>query len=265
MKINHSHQPTPDPVYALAPSPNFAEDQIVFAARGSGLYSSSDGGQHWESALASLELTSPLAISCVALAPNFAEMPHVFAAGPGGILRSRDGGQTWAITMFPTPAPLITGLAISPNYADDGTLFASTLDDGVFRSLNRGVDWGAWNFGLFDWHILSVAISPNFAEDKNIYLGTESGIFRSRNGGMGWQELDFKIEHAPVLSLGISPNFKEDGTLLAGTEAFGVFYTDARAPKRSEEPTGYQRFLQLRTASLEGACSSAGLFQSTGR
>jgi photosystem II stability/assembly factor-like uncharacterized protein len=212
-----------DAVYNLTASPDYSNDQILFAARGSGLYRSVNGGRTWDFALDSLDLAAPLAISCVALAPNFAVMPHVFAAGPGGILRSRDGGQSWYVSMLPPPSPFITSLSVSPNYTKDGIVFATTLDDGVFRSSNRGINWTAWNFGLFDMHVLSIAVSPKFAEDKNVFLGTESGIFRSVNGGLGWRELDFKIADAPVLSLAISPNFVDDRLLFAGTERSGLF------------------------------------------
>ena len=192
LKMTNDNQQLADAIYSFAVSPEYSKDKIIFAARGSGLYRSEDGGKSWQFTLDSLELEAPLAISCVALAPNFAEMPHVFAAGPGGVLRSRDGGQTWYVTMLSSPPPFITGLAVSPNYARDGIVFAATMDDGVFRSSNRGVDWTAWNFGLFDLHILSIAVSPNFAEDKNVFLGTESGIFHSVNGGLGWRELEFQ-------------------------------------------------------------------------
>ncbi len=226
--MTNNTQEIGDAVYSLAASPEFSKDRIIFAARGSGLYGSKDGGETWDFALDSLELEAPLAISCVALAPNFAEMPHVFAAGPGGVLRSRDGGQTWYVTMLHSPPPFITGLALSPNYAKDGIVFASTMDDGLFRSSNRGVNWAPWNFGLFDLHVLSIAVSPDFAEDKNVFLGTESGIFRSLNGGLGWRELDFGVEDAPVLSLAVSPNFSEDNLLFAGTEEAGLFYSKDR-------------------------------------
>lgn len=226
--MTDNNQQLADAIYGFAVSPEYTKDKTIFAARGSGLYRSKDSGKSWQFAFDSLELESPLAISCVTLTPNFAEMPHVFAAGPGGVLRSRDGGQTWYVTMLSSPPPFITSLTVSPNYARDGIVFATTMDDGFFRSSNRGVDWTAWNFGLFDRHILSIALSPNFAEDKNVFLGTESGIFHSVNGGLGWRETEFKIEHAPVISLAVSPNFAEDNLLFAGTEDAGVFYSEDR-------------------------------------
>ncbi|MEN8241611.1 MAG: hypothetical protein ABFS17_06800 [Chloroflexota bacterium] len=217
-----------DPVFSFAVSPEYSKDQTIFAARGSGLYHSQDGGKTWQFSLESLGLETPLAISCVAVSPNFIEMPHVFAAGPGGVLCSRDGGQSWFVSMLPSPPPFITALAVSPNYAKDGIIFACTMDDGVFRSSNRGGDWTAWNFGLFDLHVLSIAVSPNFADDNSVYIGTESGVFRSVNGGLGWRELDFKVENAPVVSLAVSPNIGESQLLFAGSEEGGVFCSKDR-------------------------------------
>jgi hypothetical protein len=127
--------------------------------------------------------------------------------------------------MLPSPAPFISALAISPDYARDGTLFAGTIDDGIFRSANRGASWTGWNFGLFDIHILSLAISPDFYKDKTVFLGTESCIFISKNGGLGWRELNFPLDRAPVISLALSPDFSRDGEVFAGTEGAGLYHT----------------------------------------
>ena len=212
-----------DPVYNFAASPAFASDQIIFAARASGLYRSMDGGQSWQNAFDSLQSQEPIPASWVAVSPSFAQDQQVFAAVPGGVLRSEDGGQTWTVAMLATPTPFITALVISPNYAVDHLILAATMEDGVFRSTDGGAHWTAWNFGLFDLHIYCAVISPDFSRDQTVYLGTESGIFRSLNGGLGWREGDFSVEHAPVLSLALSPNFGQNNTLFAGTESAGLF------------------------------------------
>ena len=214
------------PVYNLIASPAFASDQTLFAARASGLYRSTDGGQSWHDAFASLQSPEPLPASWVALSPDFEQDRQVFAAAPGGVLRSDDGGQTWTAALLPTPAPFIAALALSPSYAADNLIFAATMEDGVFRSADRGARWTAWNFGLFDLHVYCAALSPDFGHDQTVYVGTESGIFRSLNGGRGWREIDFPVEHAPVLSLALSPNFAADHLIFAGTEAAGLFRSD---------------------------------------
>lgn len=217
-----------DIVYSLAASPNFAQDGICFAARGSGLYRSDDGGHTWHFAYDALNLEAPLATIAVVVSPDFESDHTVFASVPGGILRSFDGSQSWHIAMLPSPPPVVSALVISPDYAHDGTLLAGTLEDGVLRSADRGSHWVAWNFGLLDLDVLCMAISPDFGCDETLFVGTETGIFRSTNGGRAWREVDFPTEFAPVLSLALSPSYADDGVLFAGTESYGLFRSDDR-------------------------------------
>jgi photosystem II stability/assembly factor-like uncharacterized protein len=217
-----------DITYALATSPSFEQDGICFAARGSGLYRSADGGQTWQPAYGTLDLQVPLPTMAVALSPDFASDRTVFAGAPGGILRSFDGGETWDVVEFPSPPPVVSVLVVSPNYARDGILLAGTVEDGVFSSSNRGGHWVAWNFGLLDLNTICLAISPDFANDETLFVGVDSGIFRSTNGGRAWREVDFSLDLAPVLSLALSPAYAEDGVLFAGTESHGLYRSEGR-------------------------------------
>jgi photosystem II stability/assembly factor-like uncharacterized protein len=217
-----------DAVYALAASPNFANDGLCFAARSTGLYRSEDGGLTWQNAYASLELVTALATTTVALSPDFETDRTVFAGALGGVLRSVDGGHTWYIASLPSPPPFVLTLVVSPNFARDGVILAGTMEDGVFRSADRGATWAAWNFGLLDLNVLCMVISPDFAHDETLFVGTDSGIFRSTNGGRAWREIDFPLDLAPVLSLAISPDYATDGILFAGTELNGLFRSDDR-------------------------------------
>jgi photosystem II stability/assembly factor-like uncharacterized protein len=217
-----------DITYALAASPNFEQGGMCFAARGSGLYRSEDGGETWQHAYGSLDLEAPLPTMSIALSPDFASDRSVFAGVPGGILRSFDGGETWDVVQFPSPPPVVSALVVSPNYARDGILLAGTVEDGVFSSSNRGGHWVAWNFGLLDLNTICMAISPDFARDETLFVGVDSGIFRSTNGGRAWREVDFPLELAPVLSLALSPAYAEDGILFAGTESHGLYRSGDR-------------------------------------
>jgi photosystem II stability/assembly factor-like uncharacterized protein len=230
-------QPLPhDIVYAIAASPDFAQDGLCFAARASGLFRSTDGGHTWHNAYDSLNLNQALTTAAVAFSPIFTADQTVFAGVSGGILRSIDGGQTWSAVSLPTPPPFVSVLAVSPNFAQDGVVFAGTLEDGVFRSGDRGQHWAAWNFGLLDLNVLALAISPDFANDETLFVGAESGIYRSANGGRAWREVDFPMDYAPVLSLAISPHYASDGILWAGTEAHGLFRSNDRG--RTWQPVG---------------------------
>lgn len=221
-----------DLVYAFVAAPDCLPGQrgLVFSARGTGLFRSEDGGQTWQYALEELGLTETLPATAVALAPNFDQNGLVLAGAPGGIFHSTDGGQTWKALVFPPPPPTVSALAVSPNFAQDETIFAGTMEDGVFISQNGGERWVAWNFGLLDLNVMCLAISPDFAEDETVFAGTESGLFRSTNGGRAWREVELPFGYEAILSLAISPDFSTDETLYAGTEGLGLWVsTDAGA------------------------------------
>lgn len=237
-----------DLVHALAASPAFERDGLCFAARRTGLYRSQDGGQTWQSAYVSLELTAPLPTAAVALSPDLADQT-LFAGVPGAILRSGDGGRNWFPTSLPTPPPFVTSLAISPDFVRDGAILAGTMEDGVFRSGDRGVHWAAWNFGLLDLSVLCLAISPAFADDETVFAGTDSGIFCSTNGGRAWREVDFSADLAPVLCLALSPDYASSGRLFAGTESNGLY----ASPDRGRSWT------RLGEGAIEGAVNTLNL------
>ena len=217
-----------DITYALTASPNFVQDGICFAARGTGLYRSDDGGTTWHFAYQLLNLKAPLPTLAVAVSPDFPSDGSVFAGVPGGILRSFDGGQSWHIAELPSPPSVVSALAISPDYTRDGFLLAGTLEDGVFSSSDRGGHWAAWNFGLLDLNVLCMDISATFDRDETLFVGVDSGVFRSTNGGRAWREVDFALELAPVLGLALSPVYSEDGILFAGTESHGLYRSEDR-------------------------------------
>jgi len=197
-----------DITYARAASPSFAQDGICFAARGSGLYRSDDGGHTWHFAYDALSLEAPLARMAVVVSPDFASDQSVFAGVLGGILRSFDGGQNWHITMLLSPPLVVTALVISPDYAQDGTLLAGTLEDGVFRSADRGRCWAAWNFGLLDLSILCLALSPSVEKHQNV-VGQRRTMLKPFQGPEGFpapQSRRARSKTHPVSLLRPSPS-----------------------------------------------------------
>ena len=219
--------PVSDPLHALAVSPGVAVDGLCFAARQSGLYRSTDGGATWAPALgataaAPTRAPTPTA-TCVAFSPDFAGDRTLFAGALGGVMRSRDGGRTWRVSVLPPPPPLVSGLVVSPAFAEDGVVVAGTVEDGILHSADRGETWRRWNFGLLDLSVLALAISPVFAADEALFAGTETGVFVSANGGRAWKETGFPDAAAPILALAVSSRFGEDGVVWAGTERHGLW------------------------------------------
>jgi photosystem II stability/assembly factor-like uncharacterized protein len=247
-------------VYALAASPAFQTDGVCFAATSVGLRRSDDRGASFRDAFAALGLSERLPTAAVALSPAFASDHTVFAGVHGAILRSLDGGVTWQYALLRTPPPVVTCLAVSPAYEEDGIAFAGTLQDGVFRSGDRGARWASWNFGLIDLGVLCLSVSPDFAQDETLFAGTETGLFRSANGGRAWREVAFPTDFAPVLSLALSPDYTQDGHLFAGTESNGLWRsTDRGISWEPVEPLGAVAVNGLKAARGSRGASVAAL------
>ena len=210
-------------IYELAVS---QDGSARFSAQSSGLYRFD--GQNWRSALASLDV-DPVAVTAVTLSPDYGSDRAVFAGASGVVLRSMDGGASWEVFRLPAPPPVIAALAIAPDYAHSGTLYAATLEDGVLVSQDHGARWDAWNFGLigFGVHALSVE------EGGKLYAGTDLGVFQSQNTGRSWREV--AVFDTPVTALAPASD-----RLLVGTEGMGLWQLRAgvREQIASEVVTG---------------------------
>ncbi len=126
--------PIENAIVGLTASP----DGICFAATHTGVLKSSDFGHTWESAFASLTRRRGVPVTAVALSSRFNADGTLFAAIPGGIGRSSDHGEHWDFIALPLPIQIISAFAISPDFAHDRIIFASTTDDGVLRLRRRG-------------------------------------------------------------------------------------------------------------------------------
>ncbi len=184
----------------------------ILAGTKAGLFRSADAGQSWQR----LD-NGPADPAIVALAANG---PLIFASTEGGRLyRSDDSGATWPELSGWAGLGVGVAIAISPNYADDGTLFIATAD-GPLRSQDGGESWESSTFGLLDMDTLCLAISPNFASDECLWVGTAfGGFFHSRNAGRSWRESGTGLPDAAVQCMAQTA----DGALYAGTESDGVF------------------------------------------
>jgi len=205
-------------VWSISISPSFSKDQTLFIGSSTGVFRTTDAGEHW-----ALVDSGDAAITAVAVSPAYALDATVFAGNSDGIFQSNDGGDTWIHTSAGLPDVTIWEIAVSPELRSDGTVFAATISDGIFSSVDGGRSWESINKGLMSTNIQSLAVSPNFGTDSILFAGTSAGLFRSTDGGDSWTRLRAGSSDGDiVLTISISPDFAQDQTLFVGTDAEGV-------------------------------------------
>lgn len=201
-------------VVSVAFSANYASDQTLLAGHsawnmGGGVYKSTDGGQNWR--LASRGL-SDLLVQGVAFAADGTAFARTMRHG---LFKSTDGGDHWTAIEEPQlDRPTYrkaTALAISPDYAADGTLFWS-LDEmdrwRVLKSTDGGQSWEE----VLDQTAQLLAISPDYAHDRTVYaVLSGAGLMRSTDGGETWQAANAGLfcEYVTFSDLVLSPAFAE--------------------------------------------------------
>ncbi|MBI4181002.1 MAG: hypothetical protein HY528_03640, partial [Chloroflexi bacterium] len=132
----------------LAVSGNTTGATLLAGAAGSAqIYVSTDSGVNWTR---SRKAPSGQSRTEVLMAPDFTSSRRAYVATSGtesALSLTADGGISWnQVSLIDTTLSAIVGLAPSPNYAQDNTLFLLTFDSGhiehsLWRSRNSGVKW----------------------------------------------------------------------------------------------------------------------------
>lgn len=132
----------------------------------------------------------------------------IFAAIYGGVYLSTDNGESWnAVNEGITDINIMALVQ-----ADDGTLFAGSIDGAVFRSTNNGQLWEAKASLPDEYHITDMTLAVN----GDLIVGTyRDGLFRSSNGGDTWVEANTGLTDLHIAALITSPT----GTSFVGTVA----------------------------------------------
>jgi photosystem II stability/assembly factor-like uncharacterized protein len=207
-------------VNSVTLSPNYLQDSTIWAATAvGGIFQSTNQGTSWAATpLINREL-SPLTESHYhnVAAANTASGVTLILATYEGLWISPSSAISWQyIDMIPTR--LVRHLSISPNYANDQTVFANTYGGGNLWSTTGGASWFFQNTGMWLPYLDAAAISTNFANDKMAFSGTADVLERTTNGGATYQPMAMLGALTHVRSLAVSPAFAQDGTVLIGTD-----------------------------------------------
>ena len=168
---------------ALVMSSHFERDSTLLAASANaGVFKSTDEGRSW-SPMAAIGRhldhdQSSVHFRALALAPDGAS-DVVFLGMYEGFWKSAGAGSTWQfVDLF--PSHLIRSFAMSPDYPNDHTLFASTYGGGIVATFDGGQTWTFLNTGLSNPWADPMAISPDFSTDRTVFSGTIWGPQRCR-------------------------------------------------------------------------------------
>jgi len=135
----------------LAVSPAFASDGTIFLATASGVLRSQDSGDGWQSLTIGGSPDERLAVEAIAVSPGYANDQTVLISVRGsGLWRSIDGGERFQpvgsdlieqnLLASDFDKPTTRPIQFSPGYAEDGTIFVSTITQ-LYRTIDRGQTW----------------------------------------------------------------------------------------------------------------------------
>ncbi len=217
-----------DVTHDLYFSPRYAQDQTLYAtySGSSGrLDRSTDGGESWTT------LTTPRTSGYTAATLAVYDITTLFlgygGGQPGGyseqgLFYSTDGGGSWERRFVGG----VAAVALSPNYAQDGTILINPVayhyDGGIFKSTDRGLTWQPSREGL-DWGGSTatdqIFFSPDFANDHTVFCANRGsgggGAYKSTDNGDHWASIDgvLKPDFSALPVLVLSPRYPQDQTL----------------------------------------------------
>lgn len=218
-------------VRALAISPNFLQDNIVYAASwGNDLYRLRNGGDQltWVPQRRIINGLWAWAVSLtqdgVLFAGTWGTGPHWPSIVGRNVL---SGIQGWEFPTLPgSPGGEATAFAISPTYCAGYEVFAGSWDRGLFKSTDAGSSWSAVDLPT-TLPIRSIALSPNYAADRTVFVATwGGGIFRSLDGGATWGQINAGLIDGLVRAVILPTTYVQDGIAFAGTDTAGILRWD---------------------------------------
>ncbi|MEO1402153.1 MAG: YCF48-related protein [Cyanobacteria bacterium J06635_1] len=209
---------------AIAPSPDFSQDQTLFIVGQKGRVHRSRNGGKTFSKVGDIEAQFGNESPFMVISPEYANDQTVYITGPAGVYKTTDAGKVWQTVtdaaQFETRRSM--RLAISPDYANDQTLWLGS-SEGLFQTQDGGATWAEVSGAYGEQpYIDAIAISPSYAADQTMIISVRGqGLFKSTDGGetfvsVGDAALPLSIIsnfESSAMPLMFSPNYAADQTL----------------------------------------------------
>jgi photosystem II stability/assembly factor-like uncharacterized protein len=178
-------------------------DRFYFGTLDGQIYTSGDGGRHWE--LLHNFNRPRIFIDHILVDPRNSKTLYVAAhrhKEPGGFFKSTDGGKSWRESVELKKESLHSLIQAD---ADPNVLYAGTIT-GIFRSDDSGESWTRLptqdTSGLVN--VESLATDPRTA--NTIYAGTWYLPYKSTDGGQTWRSIkNGIIDDSDIFAINIDP------------------------------------------------------------
>jgi len=256
---HHPH----DNINALAVSPSYSVDKIVYIATSTHLLNSTNGGYSWKELTNGLDNTQ--AISSIVFAPSEEGSNTVFVSTLGnGIYRSTDDGNSWknvstnlrdleirlisarseqlllAIdtrgrahltndggeTWQAAELPreaVITAVSPATGFTEAGILAGDSLGR-ILLSTDNGATWKVVRQLPEETRITVIAFDPSDNSGSTYFIGTEdNGLYRTSDKGASFHLLDNGLSVRHIISLTFSPDFMQDHTMFVTSWHEAIF------------------------------------------
>jgi len=169
-------------------------------------------------------------IDALQLSPDYEDDSTVFVLVHNYLLRSTGRGAHWQQLVNGIDTPhVLSDIAISGDFAADGTLFVSTDGGGIFRSADRGQSWQPFNTGLRQRGIGQLFTPTSDGAPVIFAAGSSRGLFVSSVQDADWRRLisdDVQITALAVIEAGestYSTAGDSNGGIWKSDDALGVW------------------------------------------
>jgi photosystem II stability/assembly factor-like uncharacterized protein len=169
------------------------------------IYTTSDGGDNWTTAMGSGGNTFsglPWSIG--------SDNTSVYASGFFGdvVMKSTDAGTNW---VSANTGITNSGFNVTTQFSYDGTNVYAATAEGMFRTDDNGASWVSAGTGL------SGVVNAFAVDGNNIYAGTEgNGVYLTSSQGASWAATNTGLGNQIIASLAA-------GSLYAGSKGSGVW------------------------------------------